>query len=213
MKALALLLITAATASAGTLYNVSIDTSSLIGNAAGPFQLDFQFIDGSGTDDGNNTVTLGSFNFGGGSYDLSATTTGGVSGDPSTSIVLVDSSFFNEYTIGFTPGSTLAFSVDLTGNVDPGGVPDEFSFGILDSSGFEIPALGPGDSLLLADISSASPVLQGYGSDVTRNAAGGAPIDLSAPAITPAASTPEPATLWLLAGALLVGMGRRRVRN
>ncbi len=53
-------------ARADAIYNVSLDTSSLIGNAAGPFSLDFQFNDGSGTNDGNNTVTLTNFAFGGG---------------------------------------------------------------------------------------------------------------------------------------------------
>jgi hypothetical protein len=216
MKAFAaILLIVATNAVASTItYNVSLNTGSLVANAAAPFSLDFQFTDGGGTGDGNNTVTLSGFNFGGGSAaaDGTATTFGGASGSPATSIVITDTSFFNEYTIGFTPGATLNFTVDLTANVDAGGVPDEFSFGILDSSGFEIPANGPGDSLLLADINQATPVLYSYSSDTSRNAAAGAPIALAAPVVTQQSSvgTPEPATVWLVGTAAALLFARRR---
>src|SRR5262249_21463960 len=37
---------------------ITINTAPLIGHAAGPFSLDFELIDGSGTSDANNTVTL-----------------------------------------------------------------------------------------------------------------------------------------------------------
>ena len=46
--------------------NVSLGTSALIGHPAGPFSLDFQLLDGAGTNDGNNTATLSQFVFGGG---------------------------------------------------------------------------------------------------------------------------------------------------
>jgi hypothetical protein len=179
-------------------YNVSIDTSPLIGNAAGPFMLDFQFLDGSGLDDGNNTVTLSGFAFGSGSPTGSASTFGGVAGDLLTSLTLTDTSFFNEFTQGFTPGNALAFVVDLTTNVDLGGVPDEFTLAILDSSGFQIPTLGPFDTVLLADITSGNPSLFSYGSDTSRNAvASGEPIALAAPSVS---QVPEPSLGWLVAG-------------
>ncbi len=46
------------------LYTVTLDASPLIGNANGPFLLEFQLSDGSGTNDGNNIATLSHFNFG-----------------------------------------------------------------------------------------------------------------------------------------------------
>jgi hypothetical protein len=65
------------------IYDVSIDTSPLVGNAAAPFSLDFQFIDGSGIDDGNNIVSLGNFDFGAGGGTGSPTARDAVaSGEP-----------------------------------------------------------------------------------------------------------------------------------
>ena len=49
-------------------FTVSIDTTPLAGNLAGPFALDLQLIDGGGT--ANNTVILSTFDFGGGSADM-----------------------------------------------------------------------------------------------------------------------------------------------
>jgi len=189
-------------AQADAIYDVSIDTSTLIGNAAGPFSLEFQFTDGSGLGDGNNTVTLTDFNFGagGGPVGMIALGLGSVSGNLNSGATLTDSSFFNQLIQGFTPGNALSFQVDLTTNVDVGGVPDEFSFSILDNTGTEIPTLDSAgfDRILFADISSATPALLGFASDTSRNdAASGQPIGLSAPVIT--SPVPEPSALWLLA--------------
>jgi hypothetical protein len=73
---------------ADAIYNVSMDTSGLVGNPAAPFYLDFQFNDGSGTNDGNNTVTVGGFNVAGVG---AASPSGGGTGDLGSSIVLTDS--------------------------------------------------------------------------------------------------------------------------
>lgn len=189
-------------AQADAIYDVSIDTSTLIGNAAGPFSLEFQFTDGSGLGDGNNTVTLAGFNFGagGGPVGVIALGLGSVSGNLNSGATLTDSSFFNQLIQGFTPGSALSFQVDLTTNLDVGGVPDEFSFSILDNTGTEIPTLDSAgfDRILFADISSATPALLGFASDTSRNAAAsGQPIGLSAPVIT--SPVPEPSARWLIA--------------
>ena len=200
------------TAQADVVYNVSLDTSPLIANAAGPFSLDFQFTDGSGTNDGNNTVTLSNFDFGAGGGTGLATTTGSVSGDLTSAVTLTDSQFFNEFTQTFTPGATLGFTVGLTTNVDAGGVPDEFTFAILDNTGAEIPTLGLFDTLLLADIDSSSPELHGFASDTSRGtAATGDPLALDAPVVTSAA--PEPSALWLPACGLIAVALRRRLRT
>jgi len=211
MKAILAFALLTQAAFGGVVLQVSMDTSPLIGNAAGPFQLDFQFTDGSGTSDGNNTVTVSGFNFGAGAASGTAIVSGGASGDLSSTVTLIDNSFFNELTQGFTPGATLSFTLSMTTNVDPG-VPDEFSFAIFDNSGFEIPTLGPGDAFLVSDISSANPAAQLFASDTSRNAAAGVPIDLSAPAVqAPAAGVPEPSMLTIVALALgAIFLVRRR---
>ena len=47
-------------------FSVNLNTSSLIGNSAGPFYIEFQLNDGSGSipGDGNNTVNISNFDFG-----------------------------------------------------------------------------------------------------------------------------------------------------
>jgi len=201
------------TAQGDVIYNVSLDTSPLIGNAAGPFSLDFQFTDGSGINDGNNTVTLSNFDFGAGGGTGLPTTAGTVSGDLTSGFTLTDSDFLNEFTQTFTPGATLDFTIDLTTNVDAGGVPpDEFTFAILDNTGAEIPTLGLFDTLLLADIDSSNPTLFAYASDTSRGtAATGDPISLDAPIVTSA--TPEPSALWLPVCGLAMVALRRRLRT
>src|SRR5687767_1070344 len=113
-----LLLGAASTAQANTIYHVVFDTSSLIGNASGPFYLDFQFIDGSGLGNANNTAILGNFDFGGGSAGGAVTSFGGVSGNLGSQITFTDSFFFNEFFQSFTPGSIFAFDLTLTGGVE-----------------------------------------------------------------------------------------------
>src|SRR5262249_56434597 len=96
-------------------------TSPLTGN--GPFKLDLQFLDGSGTpgDLNNNVVTLTSFAFGAGGSALgSGTATGGASGGLTAGVTLKDTGFFNEYIENFTPGSLLSFTLNATNNADPG---------------------------------------------------------------------------------------------
>src|SRR5665213_962286 len=71
---------------------ITIHTSPLVSHPAGPFAIDFQFTDGNGTGDGNNTVVISNVNFGGGSSAGSAVLTGGATGDLSTSANLTDTS-------------------------------------------------------------------------------------------------------------------------
>lgn len=204
-KLIALLFTAGAIMHGGTLsYSISMDTSPLVGNPAGPFYLEFQFTDGSGTNDANNTVLVDTFNFGSGSAAGSATLTGGASGSLTAGVTLTDSDFFNQLYQGFLPGNLLKFRVTLSNNVDGGGVPDEFSFAILDSSLFEIPTLGPADAFLIADIDSSNPALQSYASDGGRTT-----ISINAPSVDTAA--PEPSAAWLAAPTLgILFLARRR---
>lgn len=138
-----------ASAAKADIYTVTLNTSPLTGN--GPFKLDLQFLDGSGTpgDLNNNVVTLTSFAFGAGGSALgSGTATGGASGGLTAGVTLKDTVFFNEYIENFTPGSLLSFTLNTTNNADPGGTPDLFTLAILDSLGSELPTTGPAEEFL-----------------------------------------------------------------
>ncbi|MGA2264163.1 MAG: NF038129 family PEP-CTERM protein, partial [Acidobacteriota bacterium] len=168
----------------------------------------FQLIDGSGTGDGNNTVTLTNFHFGGGSATPSPILFGGVSGDISGTVTLNDSSFFNAFVQGFTPGNDLSFLVDMTTNVDSGPTPDAFAFSILDSSGFPIPTLDPSgaDTLLTINIDSTNPTILTYTTDPTRNTLGGSGpvITMDAPVSSTLTAVPEPESLLLMISGLVL---------
>jgi hypothetical protein len=146
--------------SALTVYHVDVNTAALMGDAAGPFSLDFQLNDGSGTGDGNNTATISNFTFGGGGATGSASLLGGATGDLTSGVTLTDNTPFNEFYQGFTAGGTLGFDVSLTLNPDAGLTPDAFVFAILDNNLMNIPTTGSGDSLLLINIGGAAPAIQ-----------------------------------------------------
>jgi hypothetical protein len=190
-------LISSSASTAQVAYQISLNTSALQTATTGPYMLDFQFTDGSGIGDANNTVGLSNILFGtAGSASGSPLLTGGASGSLSSGFTLTDSSFFNEAMQGFTPGDQLSFTLSLSANVDAGGVPDEFSLGLLDNSGNEIPTTGPADALLAVDIDSPDPIVQTYGADAGRTNIG-----LRAPTVI---SVPEPSPLAFLA--TLAGM-------
>jgi hypothetical protein len=166
--------------------SVSLDTTLL----SGTFELGFILIDGSGTGDANNTVTLGNFGFGGGSAGAvdPLLTTSGASGDFASGVTLTDSEFFNAFAQTFTAGTALTFDFGLTTNVDSGGTPDQFSLALLQSDGTLIPSSDPSGALLLVNIDSAQPGFFGFATDLTP-----------APKVTFSASVPEPPSSLLLA--------------
>ncbi len=175
-------LLTTGTARADTF---TFDTSSL---PTGQLNINFQFIDGSGIGDSNNTVTISGFS--GGTLVGVPTSTGGASGDLSGVVTLTDNDFFNEFVQQFTPsGSMLSLNLLFTSNVDAGGTPDEFTFAILDSSFREVQTTDPlGTNVLLrVDLSSGNPIVQTF--------ALGAPTAI-----------PEPTTMLLLSTGL-AGVG------
>ena len=197
---------------AGVIYDVSLNTTPLIGEAAGPFSLGFQLNDGSGAGDANNTAILSNFQFGiGGSASGSPSVFGGATGDLSSGITLIDSSFLNALAQSFNPGNSLSFRIQVSTNLDAGGTPDEFSFSILDSSGAQIPTNGFVDAFLLLDIDSSNPTLQTFSSDPSRPPqGGGGGITLDAPQATLA--SPEPGTFILLASGISFCLFFRRLK-
>ncbi len=197
---LALALFAAHAASADSIYTFTMDTTPLVGN--GPFALDFQFLDGSGTGDANNTVTLTNFAFGGGSASGGGTATGGAAGSLASGVTLQDISFFNEYYENFTPGTLLSFTIDTTNMLDSGGTPDLFTVAILDSGLNELPTNGPASEFL--DVSLAG----GANAQVsTYGSAPGSEFSLDAPIVQSQGPSPvpEPSSFGELITVLLAG--------
>ena len=93
-----------------------------------------------------------------------------------------------------------------------GGIPDRFTFYLLDSSGLTIPTLAPfGNYFLGADFYSTGPIFDAYGSDPNRAPSVGNPVSIPAPIISSASPVPEPSTIYLVGGAL-IGMAGLRNR-
>jgi PEP-CTERM motif len=201
------------TAVADIIFDVTLNTSPLVGHPAGPFYVYGAFTDGSGIGDANNTVTLSNFTFGGGSSLGSPLVFGGASGSLETGVGITDSSFLSFFAEQFAPGLQLSFSLDLTLNDDGGGTPDRFSFFILDSSQVPLPTLAPsGDYFFGVDLHSTGPIFDAYGSDPSRAPSVGNPVSIAAPTITSVNSVPEPSTIYLLGGALaMMAVLRRRL--
>jgi hypothetical protein len=187
MRTISLLMLIATAASADVMGTVTLNTSPLIGNANGPFTLDLQFIDGDGTGDNNNHVT--------------------VSGLTATPLTLSDNVFFTEDQIPFTPGATLSFGIDATTNPDTVG-PDTFTFAILDKNGNEIPTTNPNGFDTFFELDLPGPgtgvVMIASGTDTGRT-----DISIGPPVFV--ASVPEPAAVWLIpVVAAALAMRRRR---
>ena len=191
------MLVLSASAHATALFRVTVNTSSLIGSSSAPFALDFQFNNGSILN--NNTVTVDNFQYNGGAAVGAPTLFGGVTGNIGSSVFFNNSSAFQELFQTFTPGSSLRFDVFLTQNPESP-TPDLFAFAILDKNGFNIPASGLGDSLVLINVDNlgASPqTFSGTGafSNVT----------------TSSTKVPESSTcVLLLTGLPLLGLAVRR---
>jgi hypothetical protein len=121
---------------------------------------------------------------------------GGVAGSPltagdawgslSSAVVLTDAALPSYLAQQFTPGGILSFQLDLTTNVESGGVPDGFSVSILDNTFTPIPTTaGPGfDTVVQIYINSDNPGAASSAGDTTRTpAAGGPPISFNAPTV------------------------------
>lgn len=196
----------AATCKADAIYDVSLDTSGLIGNANAPFALDFQLTSGDTTSGVVNTATLSLFTFGGGGNAGTGNPfakSGNITGDLGSTVTLNTSggTFFTEFSQYFTPGSLLTFQLDLTNNPQPGGTPDEFTFQLIDNTLGEISTTDPSgsNSLVIIDLTGgplAPAINTTNGDDVTTT-----------PQVSSATSAvPEPSAFWLIALMLSLGV-------
>jgi len=192
-------------------FDVFVPTSGL--TAGGQFTLDFNLIDGSGP--GNTSVTISNFNFdsaGGGGAAGSASLFGSASGDASTGFSLSDT-VFGEAQQAFNPGQFLSFDIFTAAGVDAGGVPDVFTFAILE---LVTDPSGQTNSLVTLSFDAANPTLttasatnflvsDGNGGFTVGNKVNGV-----SPAVTP---VPEPASLFLLGGGASLLLASRRKKT
>jgi hypothetical protein len=132
-------------------FQVTITTTPIQGQ--GGFAV-FDFIQGAPVL--NNTVTVSGF-----TSDAmlgSFTTTGAVMGTlvPGP-LTLSDSAFLSEWSQGLTYGTHMSFILNLTTNSSLGGIPDEFSFFLEDSTGTPFPTSDPtgADALFAIDITGS----------------------------------------------------------
>jgi hypothetical protein len=193
-----------ARAHAGSILNVSVNTSSISGQSQS--EVVFEFSDGDQSGSSNNTATLSSFNLGGGTAQAVDTTnsTGPYSGSLGSGLTLQDGTPITVFGQFFDPGSLLSFTLDLTTNPEAGSTPDEFSMYIYDPSGNPLaPTSDPNgfDSLLSVDINSASPSPNVYSPQLVTAA------------LAPATSAPEPSSLALAATGLLAVLGLAAYRG
>jgi hypothetical protein len=201
-KGVALLVLVALSPQAAhaTAFEVTIDTTKLVG--LGPFSFDVQLTDG---DPGRITeAVLTAFVFGGGSPVGSPVLAGGTTGDFGTGVTLSDSGgFLASFTQRFEPGSMLKFLLTLTVDGTSSGIfPDALSIALLDSSGSEIPTTGFFDEFLTIEVGRRVDVFAAR-SDLSRTT-------LDVPEPTVGRSVPEPNVLALFAGAAILGVVRRR---
>jgi hypothetical protein len=179
--------------------SVQLDTSLL----ADPFEIAFVLTDGSGNDDGNTTVTLENFAFGGGSAGaVDATlTSGDVSGTLGSGFSMRDSSFIGIIAAAFTPGTALSFDFRVDWTPEIGDAPDLFAFVLLGIDGTPIATTDPSgaDALMTIEAGTTStPLVRTFTSDRTP-----------APLVA-TRSVDEPATISMLLVALIASVNARK---
>lgn len=171
-----------------------------------PVALLFDFVDGSGTGDGNNTVLIDEFLFGGGVAGAATVAGGGSTTSGPLQVTLVDTSFLNSVRLPFTSGAALSFHVTLSSNAD-GAQPDQFALFLLDDAGNPFPTTDPfgTNALLAVDLMSGLSL-----NDIQLFSNLDAP-GIGAPSLENTSAVPEPATITcMLVGMVGLRLSRRR---
>ncbi len=174
---------------------VSIDTGSLSGTSG---DLAFDFISGGSS---LNSVTISGFSSDG--TPGAVTPSGSVTGTLPGAVTLTTADFFNEYLTGFTFATTISFTVSQTENAPAaGGVPDEFSFYLLDSTG--------SNSLITTSDPTGADAVFALGSDQSQAVYRSPEVTTTVQTV---ATVPEPGTfgIWVftLCGLILLRVRRR----
>ena len=169
-------------ASPADAFNVSVTTTPIQGMSG--FVV-FDFIGGSPVFNNNATIsgftsdaTLGS-----------ATTSGAVSGTLTPGpLVLSDTAFLSEWNQSATFGTAMSFQLRLDTNFVSGGIPDEFSFFLEDSTGTPFPTSDPtgANALFVVDI-TGSPLSPEVFTSSSASAS-----------VTSVSTVPEPSALCLM---------------
>jgi hypothetical protein len=184
---------------------VTVNTTSFVGST-NPFEVFFSLTDGSGSGDGNNTVTLSGFSFGSGG-SAGAVDTGNTSnaaGDLASGVTMNDANFSDSFAAFFTPGSSLSFTIaDAFTSLDSP-TPDMLSFALVDNGALlttNDPSLN--DNLLTLTLDSASGTTAVYTDQNASDSVG-------TPTVGSPVSAPEPhAWMLLIAGLGLLGIASR----
>lgn len=183
---IAISLVIAYSTANSTPTRITVETTSLFGVSG---HLAFDLIDGGSP---SNQVVISNFSSNG-SLGTSSSS-GSVTGDFASTVVLADLAFFSEYLQAFTFGTFLSFDYEDTNN-SPGltSFPDAFSLFLLDStaSASLVATSDPtaSNSLLLKGIGSGQPFDIYTSLSVTTS-------------IEPVLGVPEPSSLVLAALAL-----------
>ncbi len=184
---------------ADVIYNVSVNTSSYVGQSG---YLDFQL--GRGPDSQAASVTVRNF---GSSGILDATNlqvAGSATGTLPGAVTLANATAFNDYFQGFTYGASIGFQLVFSGPAitAPGGAQygSPFAFGLYNAGALPLgPSDGFGNALLIQVNANGTTTATSYNLNVTAAAPN---------------AVPEPSSCYLLGGALLgvlyaAGRGRR----
>jgi hypothetical protein len=184
---------------------VTVNTTSFVGST-NPFEVFFSLTDGSGSGDGNNTVTLSGFSFGSGGSAGAVDTanTSNATGDLTAGVSMNDANFSDSFAAFFTPGSSLSFTIaDAFTSLDSP-TPDLLSFALVDNGALlttNDPSLN--DNLLTLTLDSASGTTAVYTDQNASDSVG-------TPTVGSPVSAPEPhAWMLLIAGLGLLGIASR----